>query len=232
MPRRIEVTATGVDETAQQLERLNKALAETTDQAQHAHKALDVFGRSGAQGGPSNTGLLAQIASDAKAGMSAVGEAIGNAVEHLALFSRAEQELAAHTKASAAEQRAEAEQQTQAYLAEVAKRTAIRAVEETAEALAAVASYRFDSAAEHAASAAVFAGISGAAAGAGYAIGSTRGNTPQEDQQLARANGGGSGGSGDSALVVIQFNAGGLFMTPADVSRGVQAAQLQAQRLG
>jgi hypothetical protein len=178
-------------------------------------------------------------------------DAIGNAIEQLTMFSSAQQELAALSHKTAAEQQAEEAARTQAYLSEIAKRDAVLALEELAKGIATslVPGLQAESA-THFAAAAVLGAIAGGTAAGARAIGASRGNTQQENEQLAAArssgagvSGGagtgagsssyssnGSGGSSDRPYVVYVNIGPGLYATGTDVQRAMAAAIAEAER--
>lgn len=166
--------------------------------------------------------------------------------------SRAQEQLAAISSKSAAQQQAESDARLQTDLANTAKQAATAAVMATAAGLGFLAFQKYDSAALSFAEAALYGVVAGGTGIAAAAIGAGRGNTQAEDQQIAAARaqaaggnfGGGGGGSalpgsggGGGGLLpdrplIINFTVGGAIIgTTADLQKAAEAAYRKALRL-
>jgi hypothetical protein len=250
MPTDVELNlaVTGGAETEGQFRKLNEAMEKSESAADKIGERMKAVFEHASRGSQNLSRMSGAFQDLAKQGLGEVSHELGKAIDKFALFSHAQEQLNRASRQTAAEQKAAQAAQTQAFLAEVSKRAAIRALEEGGEGLAALATgiwppnpVALAAAAQHFAAAGVFGALGGGAALGANAIGQSRGNTQQENQQLAQArsstgagtgsSGGGGGGGGDARPLVINFTSGGLFMTPAAVAQGVQQAQLQAARL-
>lgn len=172
-------------------------------------------------------GAFLALGSTAQAAGQIISQSLSEQIGQFATYSRAQEQLAALQGLTAEETQAAEAAKTQATLASIAQTAAIQAVEQSALALAAAASQKWDSAALHAAAALTFGSIAGVSAAAGNSIGQNRGNTREENEALERARNGGSSGRGGSGRGTDK---GGPQTIVVNVGQGILASQPDLER--